>query len=171
MIEKTNKAFSFIEALCVIAACAILALMASAGWDFIYRQYVRAELDRMQMVVLQARMHAMGSGVEQVISFDPASNAYYYNTTSFELPRGVQFGLRPGIKGPPSSPSKTPKSSITFPGSVLRIAPTGIASSGAVYLTDKRKKVQYALTCAVGQHTFVRLYRYEKDRWKEIVLK
>jgi hypothetical protein len=47
----------------------------------------------------------------------------------------------------------------------MHFYPTGIISSGTVYLVDKNKRYMYALSNAVSQFSYLRLYKYDGG-WK-----
>lgn len=79
------------------------------------------------------------------------------------LPKGVCFGIMPGIKGPPGKPDHYLDRAVTFKDNCLSITPQGVVSAGTIYVTDDKKRFTYALTIAAGVFSCPRTYYADAD--------
>ena len=82
------------------------------------------------------------------------------------LPHTVQFGVLPGIMGPPATPTHAITQPITFVGNKILFYPEGIIQAGAIYLKDTKNRVQYALSSGVSTVSYLRKYQYTGGEWK-----
>lgn len=163
MIHK--QAFTFIELLIVLALFALLATLGIKQLSFLDETIIHAQVDNFATVCSYLRQKAMASNSEQKLVCDEQKNTYRFDNVHEALSKRVCFGFLPNVLGSPGSPSHTIKKAITFPNSTIHFYPTGIISSGTVYFTDKNKKYMYALSNAISQVSYLRLYRYD-GRWK-----
>ena len=122
-----------------------------------------------------ANLVALASLTSKVFGERRLKKGDEFITTAVAFPTtvnpGIQYGLTPVfvdcvLNNLNIDVSKIEKA-ITFPGYAIHFYPTGIISSGTVYLVDKKKKCMYALSNAVSQVSYLRLYRYD-GRWKLI---
>lgn len=135
-------------------------LLSGAHTSFLHRMMVRGELDQLYTLCYMLQRSAMMFHQSQKITFDVANNVYRYKTTEYKLPNNVRFGVAPGVKGPPSSPDLPVSNPVTFKENSITFTPDGIIQPGAVYFTDRNQRYTYALSCAVGQVSYLRRYQY-----------
>ena len=161
----TKQAFTFIELLIVLTLFALLATLGVMQLSFLDETIVHAQVDQFATVCSYLQQKAMATNNEQKLVCDEQKNKYCFDNVHEILSKQVCFGFLPNVLGSPGSPSRVIKKAITFPDSTLHFYPTGIISSGTAYFTDKNKKYMYALSNAVSQVSYLRLYRYD-GRWK-----
>lgn len=161
-----RTAFFLIEQLIVCALFALLFTFAFYSTTFFNGLLVRFELHHLAMTCRTLQWQAVTSNNPQMLTFDSVKNSYKSINGVHKLPQQVQFGADSAIKGPPSSPTHPIAKSITFVDNIISFAPTGIVSSGTVYLKDISRTRFYALTNAVSSVSLLRFYRYEQNKWK-----
>jgi hypothetical protein len=127
---------------------------------FFNRIMVRTELEKLYFLCRYIQWHAISSNKEQKLLFDAYNNSYSFQKEQHALPAQVLFGVPPGTKGPPSQPSHVIHRPITFVNNQIAFYPTGIMSAGTIYLKEKTESAVYALSNAVSQVSFLRLYHY-----------
>jgi hypothetical protein len=132
--------------------------------SFLDSTIARIEVDKLANVCSFLQQHAIATNSEQVLECDTKNNEYHCDNVNEKLSQRIAFGFLPGVMGSPGSPTQSIKKAITFPGSVIHFYPTGIISSGTVYLVDKKKQCMYALSNAVSQVSYLRMYRYD-GKW------
>lgn len=160
-----KNAFTLIELMVVICLFALLATLGIMQTSFLDSTIVHAEMDKLVAACSYLRQKAIATNTECVLTFDIAKNEYRGNGIREILSSRVCFGFLPGVLGPPGSPSHAIKQAITFPHFEIHFYPTGIISSGTVYVVDKNKQYMYALSNAVSQFSYLRFYRYD-GKWK-----
>lgn len=126
------------------------------------RYLVRLELERLYAAMVMVQQHAVGTHKSQAIIVDCAHNCYITPYGREQLTPGVIFGVVDNIKGPPSSPLTTIKKPVTFSNNRIVFYEQGIIDAGTIYMTDKAKNYQYALSCGVGEEPYIRCYYYQK---------
>lgn len=107
---------------------------------------------------------AMVTNKKQILTFDTARNCYTYRGHEERLSSYTTFGTLNNVKGPPSTPTHTINNPITFIGKRITFTPNGILQPGTIYLTDKNKQYQFALSVPVSQISFLRKYQYD-GKW------
>lgn len=157
--------YFLIELLLVMALFALLAGGAFFSISFFNRLMVRSELHKLEMVCRSLQWQAITSGQAQTLIFDIPHNSYRYHNTINQLPHQLTFGVLEHVTGPPASPTHTITTPITFIDGTIMFAPSGIISSGTVYLKDMSHTCLYALTNAVSSFSLLRLYRYTNGAW------
>jgi hypothetical protein len=158
---KAHAGFSFFELTVVIA---VLALMWYLSLQiYVYDCSVRAELELLCATFIFMQRKAILEHEPCRLIFDD-KRACYKAAECHALKPGVCFGFLPGVLGPPSLPTVPLTDSITWPEKVVTFYPNGTISAGAVYLTDHKKSVLYALTTDASAVTHIRRYRFKK-RW------
>lgn len=162
-----KKGFTLIEAMVVVCLFAIIATLGIMQLSFLDSTIVHAQVDKLVAVCSYLRQKAIVTNTECVLTFDEQKNEYRADGIREILPARISFGFLPSALGPPGSPSHKIEKAITFVGSCIHFYPTGIISSGTVYLVDKKKQNMYALSNAVSQFSYLRLYRYD-GKWKMI---
>jgi hypothetical protein len=167
MMHKNNhrSGFLFIEVMVVTLLCSVLMMYGIMQFSFFDSIIIHAELSKLTAVCLYLQRLASATNQEQYLAFDSIHNNYQYDNHTVPLTSMLCFGLLTGVKGPPGSASKVVERPITFLGNRICFYPTGIISSGTVYMIDKHKKFQYALSNSVSQVSYLRLYHYD-GQWK-----
>jgi Tfp pilus assembly protein FimT len=151
----------------VVAIIAVLATLTTIHSSFLNRVLVRAEIDKLYTTCQHARYLAMATNKPQIIYFDKLQNSYSFGDRTENLTQGVQFGFIAGSKGPPAHPHVPLYKSITFQNDKIIFYPDGILSSGTIYLIDTYAHAMYALSNAVSQVSYMRMYRYDSV-WHKI---
>ena len=164
MIKK-NEGFTLIEVMVVLCLFALIATLGMIQLSFLDDAIAHAEVDKLASVSTYLQQKALATNNDQLLVFDREKNKYRFDNTYETLSKRVSFGFLPNVLGSPGSPSQRIKKAITFADSSIHFYPTGIISAGTVYLTDKNKKTMYALSNAVSQVSYLRLYRYD-GTWK-----
>lgn len=162
-----KKGFTLIEAMVVVCLFALLATLGVMQLSFLDSAIVHADVQKLVAVCSYLRQKAMTHNVEYVLVLDVQKNEYRCDGIREVLSQRVSFGFLPHVYGPPGSPSRLIDKAISFSQSSIHFFPTGIISSGTVYLVDKEKRYMYALSNAVAQFSYLRLYRYD-GTWKII---
>jgi prepilin-type N-terminal cleavage/methylation domain-containing protein len=162
-----KKGFTLIEAMVVVCLFVLLATLGIMQFSFLDSTIVHAEVDKLAAVCSYLRQKAITTNTEQILIFDEQKNEYRGEEIREILSSRISFGSLPKAMGPPGSPSHLITKPITFANSTIHFYPTGIISSGTIYLVDKNKQCMYALSNAVSQFSYLRLYRYD-GKWKLI---
>ena len=168
MLVRANKSgLTLVEMLVVLALVAFLFTLSSSNFSFFHRITVRAQLEQLQMVCRHLQQRAMTLNQQQELMFDEVTNSYSFGKQTTVLPHFVRFGVLPGVKGPPATPTTALSHPITFKKNRIVFHPDGIISPGTVYLMDTNNRFLYALSCGVAQVSFLRLYRY-RNGWEQL---
>lgn len=149
----------------VISLCAIIATLGIMQLSFLDSIIIHAQVDKLVAVCSYLRQKAIATNTEYVLYFDEQRKEYRADGIHEILPARISFGFISSALGPPGAPSHSIEKAITFPQASIRFYPTGIISSGTVYLVDNKKQYMYALSNAVSQFSYLRLYRYD-GKWK-----
>lgn len=159
------KGFTLIELMIVLALCMLGATLVFQSRSLFHETGIRVEQDLLYATCLYLQQSAMMNNEEVILAFDhDASQGYSFEGTERSLYPQVRFGVIPGVKGPPSSPTKELRSGITFRKKCITFYPDGIIDAGTVYLTDTDNHYLYALSSGVGAVSYLRRYRFE-ERW------
>lgn len=160
-----SSGFTLIELMVVICLFAVIATLSMMQISFLDSTIVHTQLDKLATVCQYLQQKAIVSNEEQLLTFDTKKNEYYNDKIHEKLPWQVVFGYPPSLQGPPGGPTGLVTKAVTFPAQQIRFYPTGIISSGTVYLVDAKKQCAYALSNAVSQISYLRMYRYDRS-WK-----
>lgn len=160
-----KKGFTLIEAIVVICLCTIIATLAMMQLSFLDSTIVYAEMNKIVAVCSYMRQKAIATNSEYRLIFDEQKNEYRAEGIHEILPARISFGFLSDALGPPGGPSRKIEKSITFADACIHFYPSGIISSGTVYFVDRKKQYMYALSNAVSQFSYLRLYRYD-GTWK-----
>lgn len=161
-----KEAFTLIEVIIVIALVALLACLGLTQLSFLDSTIARIEVDKLAVACSFLQQHAIATNSEQILKCDAQKNEYQCGNSREILSRRIAFDFLKGALGSPGNPNHLITKAITFPGSSIHFYPTGIISSGTVYLVDKNNRYMYALSNAISQVSFLRLYRYDGGKWK-----
>ena len=161
------KGFTLIETMVVVCLFVVIATIGIMQLSFLDSIIMHAEVNKLAATCSYLRQKAMTTNAEYVLVFDTEKNEYRCDEIREVLPQRISFGFISQVLGPPGSPTHTIHKPVTFPGNGIHFYPTGIISSGTVYLADKNKQHMYALSNAVSQFSYLRFYRYD-GKWKLI---
>jgi len=161
----SKKAFTLIELMIVICLFALLARFAMIQFSFLDATIAHIELDKLIAACLYMQQLAIATNEEKYLIFDEKKQEYYFDTYHEKLSQRVRFDFLSETKGPPGSPVNNIEKAITFLSHRICFYPTGIISSGTVYLVDVKKQSLYALSNAVSHVSFLRMYTYNGS-WK-----
>lgn len=167
MLVSHKSGFSLIELLIVLLIMASTATIGIYSLHFLDRSRIKNELHLLHNTCMYLQRKAIATRQEQELTFNRAHNSYSFDQSTHQLPACMQFGTRTGIMGPPSSAKHPIATPITFAQEHITFYPDGTVQAGAVYLTDQRKQLQYALTCGVAQIVYIRLYEHI-EQWKQL---
>jgi prepilin-type N-terminal cleavage/methylation domain-containing protein len=162
---NTKFGFTLIEAMVVLALFALVVILGIKQLSFLDNTIVHTEIDKLATVCSYLQQKAIASNSDQNLVCDTTNNKYRGDNVNETLSSRVCFGFLPNVLGSPGSPARVINKAVTFVDSSIHFYPTGTISSGTVYLTDKSKKNMYALSNAVSQVSYLRLYRYD-GKWK-----
>jgi prepilin-type N-terminal cleavage/methylation domain-containing protein len=167
--DEYCKGFTLIELMIVICLFCFLATLTLLNVSFLDSTIVHTELDKLATFCYYLQQKAIATNKEIILTFDTKKNEYTGDTYHEKLSSRVSFGFFDNAQGPPGQPIGPINKAITFPAQRIHFYPTGIISSGTVYLMDKTKKSMYALSNAVSQLSYIRMYRYDGS-WKVLKL-
>jgi hypothetical protein len=109
---------------------------------------------------------ALITGQEQRLIINPQKGAYFVDTQQEHiLAPPINFDILPEVKGPPGAPKEYLTHPVTFAQNTIVFYPSGILSSGTLYLLDTERKILYAITNSVSYYSYLRLYRYD-GKWE-----
>ncbi|MGB8366939.1 MAG: prepilin-type N-terminal cleavage/methylation domain-containing protein [Candidatus Babeliales bacterium] len=155
-----KQGFTLIELSVVFALFLLLTVLVQINTNFLDRMIVHTEIEKLYVICRYLQQCALVSNKEQELIFDQDHKNYRYHNNTETLPAHVFFGFKFGVKGSPASETTMINQAITFIHNRIIFYPTGIISSGTVYLTDRKKQIMYALSNGVSQISFLRTYRY-----------
>lgn len=155
-----------IELLIAIAIIALLATIAFPSFNFLNKQLLSVEIDKLYSVITSIQRSAMLNDKKLKLKF--GENLYTFDGQKHKLPKNIKFGFKPNVKGPPSAPNKIINSAITFANKKIVFQPDGKITSGTAYLIDEANKFMYAVTIPVSEVSFIRKYRLNNSRWNLI---
>jgi prepilin-type N-terminal cleavage/methylation domain-containing protein len=164
---NTKSGFTLIEAMVVLALFALIATLGMIQLSFLDSTIVHAEVDKLATTCSYLQQKAIASNSDQLLVCDTEKNKYRGDNVNETLSSRVCFGFLPNVLGSPGCRSRVINKAVTFADSSIHFYPTGVISAGTAYLTDKNKKTMYALSNAVSQVSYLRLYRYD-GKWKLI---
>lgn len=162
-----RQGHTLIELMVVICLLMMLTRLVQGNLSFMDGAIARAELHKIYGVCTYLQILAQATGQPQVLAFDVPNHAYSYNGVTERLPSGVRFGVIEGVKGPPSLPTHTITVPITSENQCITFTPHGIIQPGTVYLKTADNMRMYALSCAVAQASFLRMYQY-RGVWRAL---
>lgn len=154
----------------MIVLCLLMLLIGLALGNMAYLNGMRGycAVHTLSNMCSYLQMRARATNQTQILTFDVEHNSYSYNGTKEQLPEGVIFGVLDGAKGPPSSPVHPITYPITSQNQCITFTPYGIMQPGTVYIKTVDNSRMYALSVAVAQVSFLRMYEYQNGIWKII---
>lgn len=161
-----KKGILLIELLVVIALITTLSYFAISHFT-LSSLHARTELQLLYQTCMYMQRRALVTKKPQMLHFDLTAQQYHYENRTHTLAQGVMFGIIPGAKGPPATPSKPLSTACTFKNNNITFYPDGIIDAGSIYITNKEHTQLYALTNGVSDYSYLRPYCYA-DRWKPL---
>lgn len=162
---QAKSGSTLIEVMVVLCLFALIVTLGMMQISFLDSTIVHAEVDKLAATCSYLQQKAIASNSDQILVCEVEKNRYRGDNVNETLSPRVCFGFLPNVLGSPGSPSRIINKAITFADSSIHFYPTGTLSSGTLYLTDTNKKIMYALSNAVSQVSYLRLYRYD-GKWK-----
>lgn len=167
MRNEARQGATLIELLVVCALIMGVAALTISTKHLYQRFAASMELEHLYMACRYMQRRAMCTHQEQHLIIDTHARIYCYAGHKHTLAGGVLFGTMPQIKGSPAQPTGIVTQPVTFQGNTIIFYPTGIISSGTLYLTDNARSCCYALSNAVSTVSLLRRYAYKKS-WQLI---
>jgi len=162
MIKVTAQGFTLIELMVVLALAVLIFSLVMQSRSLFHETFIRSEQDLLYATCLYLQQSAMATNGERTLTLhEDNGHGYTFDGTVRCLYPSIRFGVIPGVKGPPSAPTKELKRSITFKKQCITFYPDGIIDAGTLYLTDDQHTHLYALSSGVGVVSHLRRYRYE----------
>lgn len=143
----------------------IIVMLAVPNLTFLQRHAVRAELGNLTTFITYVQRVAACIGQDQPIIINTERNSLEGAGRIHRLGRGVQFGILPGVKGPPAQPTAAITQPVTFQGGRIMCYAQGTVQAGTLYIVDERGTCLYAVSCPVGPVTYLRTYYFDGS-WK-----
>jgi type II secretory pathway pseudopilin PulG len=162
---KQNNAFSIFELTVVLAIIAITTTLVLSLSINNNEHLIIAEAHLLRSTIWHLQQRCRAENKNLALVFNEQENFYTTPNEKHKLSARVKFGTIQDALGPPSSPKKRLKKSITFKNKQIKISPHGIAQAGTVYLVDDKKQLLYAITVPISGVTFIRMYRYRNKQW------
>ena len=166
-MEMRARGIFLLEFVFVVGILSLLVTICLPRMDFIRRAYARAEIDKLYSDFIYLQQCSVSENKIQTLSFDEKHNEYSYNGHSHSLPRGIVFGVLPGVLGPPSKPSKPIEKGITFKDLKVMFYPTGIVRPGMVSIVDYFAGVMFSLSSSASSISSIKKYAYQHG-WIEL---
>jgi prepilin-type N-terminal cleavage/methylation domain-containing protein len=157
--------FSLLEMIIVLGLVLVIVRFSMGAFSFFDRVLVRHELERLYMLFIALQRRAILEMREYRLTLDIVGNSYTVGNHKELLARGVMFGTTADVKGPPSNSAQVIVRPATFPHATVVFYPDGKIQAGTIYLTDKNNSCAYALSCPVGEITYIRRYSMLKGSW------
>lgn len=159
------QGFSLIESMVVL--CLIVFLVCLGGYQFSWFDsvIVRTEINKLHTFCRYVQQRAIATNKELILTIDRKTNSYQCEGLREVFPRQIAFGVMKNTKGPPGSPVSLIDNPVTFAHDEIHFYPTGVISSGTVYIVDQARRYMYALSNAVSSISYLRLYHYD-GTWK-----
>ncbi|MFH1461461.1 MAG: prepilin-type N-terminal cleavage/methylation domain-containing protein [bacterium] len=165
-----NKGFSLFELLVTIAAFVLFITLIVPKFNFINKFILQNEVDKLFTIFSYLQQKAIAANIEHTLLFDLNKKTYEYCQTEYKLPEKINFGILPGVLGPPAKPRKIIKEPILFEklsDKIFRVIfyPDGNISSGSIFFVDIKKNYLMSLSCPVSPFSCIRKYKYENSQW------
>ena len=174
---KRRKSFSLVEVLISLSVIVIFSSLMIPHFLNVKRYLLINEVDKLFVTFSYLQQRAIASNQVQKMFFDFSDRSYYYfdktgKKSVYNLADSIKFGFMKNSKGPPGQTKKARnliRNAVTFD---LRnkpprasFYPDGKITPGTVYLVDKEEKMMVALTCPLGQVSYIRKYKYDNGSW------
>lgn len=156
-----HTGFSLVSVMMSVTIVGILMSLAMVNLSFLDQLIARSEVQALQATCYYAQQVAQARHQPCDIRCDTRDNTYTCNGHRRALPHSIMFGVKPGVYGPPSTSKNLITTPITFAHGTIRSAESGVLTPGTVYIVDRNKRYQYALSCSVSQVSYIRCYRYD----------
>ncbi len=144
----------------VLSLVLTAALLCYSAFSSLEHIVVRFQLEQLCATCLYLQQQARTQKKDITLRFDLKNNTYTYDNHVHVFSKQVRCGFLPKSKGPPGSPNRLIIKACTFPNNSITFYSSGIISSGTLYIVDRSFERMYALSNAVSQVSYLRLYRY-----------
>lgn len=161
---KVSEGYFLIEILIVLAIISLLASIAIPSLNFLDRQLISSDLEKLNLAFYYMQQSAIASNRNLYLKFEDLKSYSYDNYKEY-LSKNVEFGNVNELKGPPSTQEKFNNKSINFVNNRATFYSNGKIQPGSIYLTNKNKEYQYALTTPISQVSYIRKYKFENNKW------
>lgn len=169
MSSSQRYGFSLIEIMISISLIALILSFGLLSFRYLNKSLVRSDMEKLYSICTYLQQLAIVTNKKQMLTFDINQNCYHYQNHKERLNPYTIFGfVSKNIKGPPSRPTRTINTPISFICNKITFTPRGISQSGTIYMTDKNRRYQFALTTPVSQISFLRKYQYDNETWNYI---
>lgn len=166
--------FTLLEICCLLFILIIITSITVSVISNFDNVILKTELNQLYLTCISLQKEAKATGEEKTIIFNTKNNSYKIEDENYELSKQVCFGVLDNIKGPPSGPQKIQKNPITFEKNQIKFYADGTIQSGTIYITDKKKRYQFALTSGIEKMPYITIYFCEINNnstaniWKEL---
>lgn len=161
-----HKGYMLIEIMLVICLMTLVGGLVIGNMPYVHRMCARSALYTLYTACSYMQMRARATHQSQMLVFDLLHHTYSYHGNIEQLPSGVVFGVLEGAQGPPSSPTHVIAQPITYENQCITFTPHGIIQPGTVYIKTTDNMYMYALSAAVCQASFLRMYEYYQGAWR-----
>lgn len=159
------KGYFLIEILIVLTIILLISTIVIPNFNFLNEQILASDLERLNVVFAYMQQSAIAKNKSLILKFDD-SKTYSYDNFKDRLSKNNTFGILPGVKGPPSTPTHILTNPINFHNNQVIFYSNGQIQPGTIYLTDNVH--QYALTIPISQVSFIRKYKLTNGKWELI---
>ncbi len=166
-MNKNKPGWALFEVIVVLAIFAFIAVLSTTFIGVSSYSYAKIELERLYAFCMFLQSKATLEKRDIVLKFD-SNISYYCENDKYKLSLGIEFGVLPDAKGPPSAPKNLLEKAITYPNKKIVFYKDGTISSGTVYITDINRSFLLALTTAVSQYSYIRKYVWQNKKWHEL---
>lgn len=166
-MHNNKNGFLLIECMLVLTLLGFLVGLSFSLTHLFDRLLVRSEVDLLINTIEAQRAIAVIDRKDNAIVFNKEQK-YEYDTITHTFARSVGFVYPSHSYGPPSAPTSPIKQAVSFVDNKLICFATGAMSSGVLYIGSLAQNCFYALSSAIGEWGVLRLYWYDKNKWKKI---
>ena len=172
-MQPSNKGFTLVEIMVVVALVAALALMSSPNLvTAMVRYRIRTAARELSQAMRKARWQAIKEKRKVRMVFNQSRGTYEVGGRVFPLKgslaehygSGVAFGFGRATRSAAASGGRLPRKLITFQGSPPRLTfnAYGVSNPGSVYLTNSRRESYAVVVSTSGR---IRMRRWKGNKW------
>jgi len=146
----------------------VIILVIAMAWPFMWfhdQIGIQHDVQKIYTSILYLQQRAKSNFETHYLELDIPKRSFKYNNQTHTLSSNAEFGVAPGVKGPPSAPKKDIINPITFEGKRVAFYADGTISAGIIYLFDRKTKETFAITSSVSYLSFIRKYKYSVSGW------
>jgi Tfp pilus assembly major pilin PilA len=165
---QKKQGFLLAECMIVVGLTAFLTALSFSFMHLFERLVVKAEIHLLVNTIEAQRAIAVIDEKDSTITFDRTQKTYVYDSLSHTCTHSVEFVYPEGSYGPPSAPTTLIQQPLSFVDNKIICFATGAISSGVLYIGSVTQNCFYALSSSIGEWGVLRLYCYDKNKWKKI---